>query len=94
MVCRTRTGKDKDRNKSKVRIPLDVRACRDCRHSVPNEAAGESADAAARCTHPDAALLGNPQYHLAISEAPLCEAVRQASRVCGAEARLFEPREE
>lgn len=73
------------------RIELSVRACRDCQHSVPgtNED-GEEDENFARCTHTSASLLGEPLYHLALAEAPLCSTMRE-SEVCGPDSKLFEP---
>ena len=75
----------------KPTIPLDVKACRDCRYSVPGvNADGFEAEDTSRCTAPPAATLGTPYYHLALAEAPLCSTVR-LDEACGSEAKLFQP---
>ena len=73
----------------KPTLELSVRACRDCRFSVPgfNEDNVEDEDLA-RCTSPSAAMVGKPLYHLARAEAPLCSEMRNHV-VCGPEAKLF-----
>ena len=78
----------------KPRIPLDVHACRDCRFSVPgvNED-GEEDEDFARCTHPSAAMVGEPLYHRAQAEAPLCSEMR-GNPACGSGAKLFKKRPE
>lgn len=71
-------------------VPLDVRACRDCRFCVPGVLAESVEDEDfARCTAPAAAALGKPLYHRAVAEAPLCSAMREGE-TCGPDAKLFE----
>lgn len=76
------------------RLELAVRACRDCRFSVPgvNEDGDEDEDFM-RCIHPSAAMVGKPLYHRAQAEAPLCSAMRE-NPACGSDAKLFEKRPE